>query len=198
MKATSKYKKITPPFGYFGSKSRIALQLCDKLPIHNCWVDVFCGSSSVTLAKSPAPIEIINDINSDIVNLFKQLRDNHEELSKVISLTPYSHEELNLARIKSDNDDDLERARKFLIQSMMAINGVFGSERGGFSSSNSYSRNGKEARVNRWNNLPDRIEKVVTRLKNIRIENKDAIALMEKFERRPATLMYLESSLFGG
>lgn len=197
LKTITKYKKITPPFGYFGSKSRIAFELCNELPPHNCWVDVFCGSSSVTLAKPPAPIEIINDINSDIVNLFKQLRNNHEILCKSITLTPYSLEELNLARVKLDSDDELERARKFLIQSMMAINGIFGSERGGFSCSNSYSRNGKEARVNRWNNLPDRIRKVVDRLKDVRVENKDAIALMKKFEKRPATLMYLDPPYLG-
>ena len=68
-------KKISPPFGYFGSKNKIALALCGNLPPHNCWVEAFCGSAAVTLRKKPAPIEIINDVDSEIINLFEQLCD---------------------------------------------------------------------------------------------------------------------------
>jgi DNA adenine methylase len=75
---------------------------------------------------------------------------------------------------------------------MMAINGAFGDSKGGFSYSDSYSRNNKEARVNRWNNLPERLDKVVGRLKNVRIENKEAKKLIERFIDRPATLIYLD------
>jgi len=190
-------KRFSPPFGYFGSKNKLAIQLCNDLPPHHCWVEAFCGSASLTLAKPPAPIEIINDIDSEITNLFEQLRNNHEKLCEQISLTPYSSQELKKARKISGNESELERARKFLVQSMMAVNGIFGKEKGGFSSSNSYSRNFKEARVNRWNNLPDRIYKVVQRLKNTRIENRDAIELIEKFVNRPATLIYLDPPYLG-
>ena len=188
-----KYKKIAPPFGYFGSKNKIAFELCQNLPPHNCWVEAFCGSSAVTLAKPPAPIEIINDVDGEIVNVFRQLRNNSKMLCKQIELTPYSEEELLHARNEnSENLNDLERARQFLIKSMMAINGAFGDSKGGFSYSDSYSRNNTEARVNRWNNLPERLDKVVGRLKDVRIENKDAKKLIERFIDRPATLIYLD------
>ena len=191
------FKKVSPPFGYFGSKNKIALKLCENLPPHYCWVEAFCGSAALTLAKSPAPIEIINDIDNEIVNLFEQLRNNHNELCAQIEFTPYAEQELRNARIKNTDDTELERARKFLVQSMMAINGVFGEEKGGFSSSNSYSRNNREARVNRWNNLPDRLLKVVQRLKDVRIDNKDARVLLRKFVNRPATLVYLDPPYLG-
>lgn len=191
------YKKIDPPFGYFGSKNRLALKLCENLPPHNCWVEAFCGSAALTLAKPPAPIEIINDIDNEIVNLFEQLRNNHKELYRLIELTPYASQELVNARIKDNHDTDLERARKFLIQSMMAVNGVFGKERGGFSLSDSYSRNNREARVNRWNNLPERLSKVVGRLKGVRVENRDAVELIKRYVNRPATLIYLDPPYLG-
>ncbi len=192
-----KNKKINAPFGYFGSKNKIALQLSTDLPPHNCWVEAFCGSAALTLRKAPAPIEVINDIDNEIVNLFKQLRDNHEALCRKIELTPYAEQELISARIKSNRLSNLERARRFLVQSMMAINGVFGEERGGFSYSDSYSRNGHDARVNRWNNLPDRLNLVVSRLKDIRIENRDARKLLKKYLNRPATLIYLDPPYLG-
>lgn len=189
--------KINAPFGYFGSKNKIALQLSSDLPPHNCWVEAFCGSAALTLRKTPAPIEVINDIDNEIVNLFEQLRDNHEALCTKIELTPYAEQELINARIKINGLNNLERARRFLVQSMMAINGVFGVERGGFSYSDSYSRNGHDARVNRWNNLPDRLKLVVNRLKSIRIENKDARKLLKKYLNRPATLVYLDPPYLG-
>lgn len=197
IESTTSYKKVSPPFAYFGSKNKIALKLCKDLPPHNCWVEAFCGSAALTLAKSPAPIEVINDIDNEIVNLFEQLRSNYDKLCEQIKFTPYAEQELRNARVKNSNDTDLERARKFLVQSMMAVNGVFGKEKGGFSSSNSYSRNNREARVNRWNNLPDRLLKVVQRLKDVRIDNKDARVLLEKFVNRPATLVYLDPPYLG-
>ena len=107
-------------------------------------------------------------------------------------LTPYAAQELEDARIINTKDNDLERARKFIVQAMMAINGAFGKEQGGFSVSHSYSRNGVEARVNRWNNLPERLDKVTQRLKLVRIENKNALTLLNKYINRPATLVYLD------
>ena len=191
-----RYRKVNTPFGYFGSKNKIAMKLCNDLPPHYCWVEMFCGSAALTLAKPPAPIEIINDIDSEIINVFKQLRNNHEELCRLISLTPYSRLEFEKSRKQNDNDSKLEEARKFLIQAMMAINGVFGKERGGFSYSQSYSRNGKDARVNRWYNLPERLTNVVERLRSVRVENKDALKLMKMFLNRPATLVYLDPPYF--
>lgn len=192
-----KPKKINAPFGYFGSKNKIALQLCNELPPHNCWVEAFCGSAAITLRKEPAPIEVINDIDNEIVNFFEQLRNNHNALCEAIELTPYAEEELNVARIHIENLSNLERARRFLVQSMMAINGLFGQARGGFSYSDSYSRNNNDARVNRWNNLPERLKLVVSRLKKVRIENKDALKLLQKYKNRPATLVYLDPPYLG-
>ncbi len=197
MSKRSSRKKIHPPFGYFGSKNRIAQRLSSKLPPHNCWVEAFCGSAALTFRKEPAAIEVINDIDNEIVNLFEQLRTNHEELFRSVLLTPYAEEELLSARKKSKRLSKVERARRFLVQSMMAVNGVFGKERGGFSYSDSYSRNGYDARVSRWNNLLPRLESVVNRLKGIRIENRDARRLLKKYLRRPATLIYLDPPYLG-
>ena len=184
-------------FGYFGSKLRIAAKMCDRLPAHNCWVELFCGSAAMTLAKPAASIEIINDINGEIVNFYKQLRDHGDELLLKIELTPYARAELELSRRPSKKKSDLERARRFFITAMMAVNGSFGTAKGGFSVSSSYSRNGMEARVNRWHGMPEYLLKVVDRLKKVRIENKDAVVLFEEFSNRPATLIYLDPPYLG-
>jgi DNA adenine methylase len=188
---TLKAKSVKSPFGYFGAKQRIARKIIDLLPPHNAWVEAFCGSAALTLAKPPAPIEVINDIDGQIVNLFQQLRNNSKELCRVVALTPYAREEFELARQTQKETDPLERARRFLVATMMTVNATI---RGscGFSFSQSYAREGREARVNRWYNLPARLGEVVERLRGVRIENRDACELLDMFADRPATLVYLD------
>ena len=184
------------PFGYYGAKLRIARRIVQDLPPHNAWVEAFCGSAAVTLAKPPVAIEIINDADGEIVNLFEQLRCNSEGLCRAIALTPYAREEFELARNDERIGDPLERARRFLARSMMTVNAAVAGGCSGFSFSQSYARGGREARVNRWYNLPERLEKTVERLRGVRIENRDACELVAMFADRPATLMYLDPPYF--
>lgn len=184
------------PFGYYGAKLKIARQIVQDLPPHNAWVEGFCGSAAVTLAKRPAAIEVINDADGEIVNFFRQLRHNSEALCRAIALTPYAREEYELARSDEKIVDPLERARRFLVRSMMTVNAAVNGSRSGFSFSQSYSRGGREARVNRWYNLPERLDKVVERLRGVRIENRDACELVAMFANNPATLMYLDPPYF--
>ncbi|MEN6365759.1 MAG: DNA adenine methylase [Thermoguttaceae bacterium] len=184
------------PFGYYGAKQRIARRIISMLPPHNAWVEAFCGSAALTLAKTPAPIEVINDLDGQIVNLFKQLRNHSKALCQAIALTPYALEEFEMAHTQKRNIKPLEKARRFLVATMMTVNGTVDGTGAGFSFSQSYSREDREARVNRWYNLPQRLEKVVERLRNVRVEKRDARELLEMFADRPATLVYLDPPYF--
>ena len=179
-------------FGYYGSKQRLAKRILKYLPPHHCWVELFGGALAVTMAKKPALIEIVNDLDENIVNTFHQIRDNGNELAKLIKLTPYARTELERARQPCGDDGDLERARKFLVQAMMSVNGIIAGKRGGFSVSNTYTRGGREARVNRWYKYPERLNAVSDRLRNVRVENKDGIDLLKEYSNKPATLVYID------
>ena len=183
---------VTPPFGYFGSKHRIASKICEMLPPHNAWVEAFCGSAAVTLSKVPCEIEIINDLDDQIVNLFTQLRDAPQRLLELIELTPYARAEFEEAKNKLPDAPALERARRFLVSTMMTVNGSAGSNHAGFSYSDTYSRGAREARVNRWYQLPERLRQVVERLRSVRVEKMDAVELVGKYSDRPGTLIYLD------
>jgi DNA adenine methylase len=189
-------KSTKSPFGYYGAKLRIASRIIDSFPPHNAWVEGFCGSAAITLAKPPSLIEVINDIDGDIVNLFDQLRNHPEKLCRAVALTPYAHQCLDDARQSKSKAGPLEQARRFLIRSMMTVNATVGSKTAGFSFSQSYTREGHEARVNRWYNLPERLTKVVERLRGVRVESRDARDLVAMFADRPATLMYLDPPYF--
>jgi DNA adenine methylase len=188
-------RRIKPPFGYYGAKQKIATRIIKMMPPHNAWVEAFCGSSAITFAKKPAPIEVINDKNGEIVNLFEQLRNNCDQLCRAITLTPYAREEFLKARVPEKGLNRVERARRFLVTSMMTVNGTQNA-RCGFSFSSSFVRQGAEARVSRWNNLPERLAKVAERIRHVRIENRDARDLLKMFLKRPATLVYLDPPYF--
>jgi len=77
---------VKPAFGYYGAKQKISSSIVELLPPHNAWVEVFCGSAAITLAKPPAQIEVINDLDSTIVNLFDQLLRIREMESRLESI----------------------------------------------------------------------------------------------------------------
>ena len=184
--------KVATPFGYYGSKQRLADQILRYLPEHHCWIELFGGSLALTMAKNPAPIEIVNDLDEEIVNVFEQLRNDSDELVRQIELTPYARVEHARSRCPLPTDSGLERARKFLVQAMMSINGVIGGHQGGFSVSNTYTREGREARVNRWWRYPERLAAVIERLKYVRVEHQEAGKLLRQFADRPATAVYID------
>ena len=186
---------VKSPFGYYGSKTRIAKHIIENIPPHNAWVEAFCGSAAITLAKEPAPIEVINDIDDQIINLFKQLRSNHKRLCRAVELTPYSRAEFQRANSNEANISSLEKARRFLVATMMTVNATH-ANKSGFSVSHSYARENREARVNRWYNLPQRLERVIERLRSVRVENRDAKDILLMFKDRPATLVYLDPPYF--
>ena len=187
-------KRTKPPFGYYGAKQRLAAQIVKSLPPHNAWVEAFCGSAAITLAKKPAPIEVINDLDGNIVNLFRVLRKKPRALAEAVTLTPYAREEFAGAGRHRKKLTKVERARRFLARTMMTVNGD--AKDAGFSYSSSFTRGHKEARVSRWYNLPGRLEDVAERLRNVRVENIDARSLLEEFVDRPATLVYLDPPYF--
>ena len=188
---------VRSAFGYFGSKQRLAKMILKHMPPHHCWVELFAGALAVTMAKVPALIEIVNDLDDHVVNAFKQIRDNRDELVNLIQLTPYARSEFQGANVIPNDDSDLERARKFLVRAMMSVNGVMGGKRGGFSISDTYSRGGREARVNRWHNYPERLKTVAERLRRVRIENKNGVELLAEYSNKPATLVYIDPPYFG-
>lgn len=108
-----------PILKYPGSKWRIADWIVSLMPPHKSYLEPFFGSGAVFFSKPPSRIETINDLDGEIVNLFRVVRDMPEALERVIALTPYSREEYERAweRHKAgDVKDQVELARLTLIR----------------------------------------------------------------------------------
>lgn len=110
---------MKPPFPYYGGKMSVADRIAAVLPEHGHYVEPFAGSLAVLLAKAPARMETVNDIDQGIVAFWRVLRDRPDELMTACALTPHSRAEHATCIELADGDadvDDLERARRLWVR----------------------------------------------------------------------------------
>ncbi len=166
---------------YPGSKQRIAPWIIENMPKHHSYLDPYFGGGAILFNKEPSKIETVNDLDDDVVNLFRVIQNSgtREELIKLIVFTPYARTEYNEAFPEtSDELSDIERAKNFLIRSGMG-HGFRVCEKCGWKK-DVYGREAAYA-VRYWNDLPDVITNVAQRLKMVQIEHKPAVELIKAF-----------------
>lgn len=172
-----------------GSKWSISNEIINIFPRHNIYIEPFFGSGAIFFSKAAVKTEILNDLDHDIFNLFKVIRDSSKELAELIALTPYSREEyLNSYQRSGSN---IEIARQFIVRSNMARAGMqyYSSSwrhAGPVLGSKNYQRVTGE-----WKKLPGYILAAAERLKDAEIENCDALDLVNKYNTSD-TLIYLD------
>ena len=162
---------------YPGSKWNLANRIVGMIPPHKSYLEPFFGSGAVLFTKKRSSIETINDLDNEIVNLFKVIRERPDDLKHVIKFTPYSREEYNNAFL-IETDDPIERARLLLVKSLQS-HGFRVTEKSGWK--NDVQGREKAYCVEHFNQVPQLIEEVTARLKMVQIENMDAIELIKRF-----------------
>ena len=95
---------------YPGAKNRLAPWICEYIPKHDVYLEPFAGSLAVLFNKQRSHIETVNDIDGEIVNFFRILRDRSGELERTIEFTPYSRSEYKAAYEKSEDELELLNA----------------------------------------------------------------------------------------
>ncbi len=112
-------------FGWYGGKFSHLNWLLPLLPQCHHYCEPFAGSAAVLLNREPSPVETYNDIDGEVVNFFRVLRDQTDHIIKAIALTPFSREEFYLSLAKRTNGfSDLDRARLFFIRARQARTGL--------------------------------------------------------------------------
>lgn len=187
--------RIRAVFRYPGSKWSIADWIISHFPEgyeKMVYLEPFCGSGAVFFKKNPGAVETINDLDSNIVNLFRMLREDPEGLKRVLTLTPYSREEYDLSF--EPCDDPLEKARRYMVRTTQAIGAkMHNNEKCGW-------RNHKQMKIGgtacKWAGITDTIDEAARRLRGdtthlVQIEHMDAFRLIERYNNSD-TLMYLD------
>ncbi len=140
-----------PILRYFGGKWRLAKWITSHFPPHDMYVEPFGGVASVLLRKPRSYGEVYNDLNGDLVNLFRVLRDKEKakELEHLIHLTPYARDEYELAcklNKESAELDDVDRARLLMAEGHLCSHAYSGTKKAGFSSHISAKHHNNQAR----------------------------------------------------
>lgn len=181
---------VRPPMPYFGGKIRIAprlVALMSTIP-HAHYVEPYCGSLAVLLAKPPVCHETVNDLDGALVTFWRVLRDRRDDLVRVCSLTPHSRVEHQQA-YALDDLDELEVARRVWVQLTQG-------------------RAGRRTNTG-WRHYQDpkscstglpgyldgyvgRMHPAVDRLHRVSLECRPALDLVQDFGRHPGVLLYVD------
>lgn len=163
-----------PLVRYHGGKWKLASWILRHLPSHRVYVEPFGGGGSVLLQKPRSYAEVYNDLDGEIVNLFRVARDRGEALARACELTPFARVEFEQAYEPAG--DQLEQARRTLIRSFMGFGSAgIGGQSTGFRANS--SRSGTTP-AHDWMNYPAHLRAVVQRLRGVVIENRDALDVM--------------------
>jgi DNA adenine methylase len=180
-------------FGWYGGKFNHLNWLLPLLPEATHYCEPFAGSAAVLLNREPAPVETYNDIDGEVVNFFRVLRDRQEELIRAIGLTPFSREELRIAAEESiDGVSELERARRFFVRARQVRTGLAQTASAGrWAHCKLTSRAGMAGAVSRWLGSVEGLSEIVQRLLRVQIENATAIDVMQRYDSAE-TLFYCD------
>ncbi len=172
---------LKAPFGWIGGKSKLAKDIIKSISYdHTTYVEVFGGAMSVLYAKTPSKLEVVNDINSELVNLHRCIRTNPQSLSMYLHQLLISREifdDIKHKRIKPRNK--IEAAAFYLFQ----LTQSFGSKGDNFAMSAKSGRKPKDIykSYSKWSK----------RLKGVTIENKSFDELIKLYDK-PETLFYCD------
>jgi DNA adenine methylase len=183
-----------PALRWHGGKWRLAPWIISHFPPHRTYVEPFGGAASVLLRKPRAYAEIYNDLDDEVVGLFRVLRDPDQavELRRRLELTPFARTEFRDAYEPAD--DLIETSRRLVIRSFMG----FGSNAHA-SAAKGHRSTGFRANSTRsgttpaqdWMNYPAALDALVERVRGVVIENRDAREVMAQHDG-PDTLHYVD------
>ena len=180
---------------YSGSKWNIAKKLVELIPPHHSYVEPYFGSGAVLFSKEPSHIETINDLDSDVVNLFRCIREDPEQLARIVMTTPYSREAYEGAFMTvpfmgiPSGDNRFRKACRFLTRMWQA----YGSRNDGYKNGWKYDAIGRERMYSLWDwyALPEWIVEAAERLRKVQIEHRPALEVIQRFDN-PAVFMSLD------
>lgn len=184
-------------FGWYGGKFSHLEWLLPLLPPAHHYCEPFAGSGAVLINRAPSPVETYNDIDGEVVNFFRVLRDQPGELSRAIALTPFSREEFHraIAGLPANTpkaNRALERARLFYVRARQARTGLAQTATlGRWANCRDTSRAGMSGVVSRWLGGVEGLSEIGERLIRVQIENRPAADVIRLYDG-PHTLFYCD------
>lgn len=182
-------KPARPLLRYHGGKWKLAPWIIEHFPPHRIYVEPFGGAASVLLRKQRSYAEVYNDLDGEIVNLFRILRNPAQarELVRLVRLTPYAREEFETSYIV--DGDPIEQARRTLFRAAAGhATGAQGKYGTGFRNNTTRAHS---TPADNWRDFPAVLEEIIERLRGVVIESRPAADLVKVFDGQD-TLFYCD------
>ena len=117
---------MNSPIKWVGSKRQLKKEIISLFPQHTTYVEPFFGGGSVFFEKEPSKVEVINDYDSNVINFYKILQTNKEELLNKIDNSLISRELFMEYRASNWNElEPIERAYRFIYILKCSFGGLF-------------------------------------------------------------------------
>lgn len=175
----------------------MAPAIADLLPAHLHYVEPFCGSLAVLLAKAPSTMETVNDLDGALMTFWRVLRDRPGELERVCALTPHARAEHG-ASYDVDGCDNLEVARRVWVQLTQGRCGVRRPPGRGPTGWRHYVKPvGVTSSTDYLSGYIGRIAPAASRLRGVSLECLPALDLIAKYGAEPDVLLYVDPPYLG-
>ncbi|RYH56652.1 MAG: DNA adenine methylase [Alcaligenaceae bacterium] len=114
----------TPIIPWIGGKRRLADIIIPRFPAHTCYVEVFAGGAALYFMRPPAEVEVINDVNGELVNLYRVVQRHLEEFVRQFKWALSSREVFKWMKVTDPQTlTDIERAARFYYLQHQAFGG---------------------------------------------------------------------------
>jgi DNA adenine methylase len=179
-----------PALRYYGGKWKLAPWIIGHFPPHKNYVEPCGGAASVLLQKPRSPLETYNDLDGNVVNFFRVLRDQPDELIRVIRLTPWARAEYELAISLNGNCNDVERARRFFVASWMSMQGGHHSKTSGAWRIQRHCNDRFTLAASNHRQAAPYIFVLADRLQGVQIDNRDAKDCIQRYDNADALIYF--------
>ncbi len=182
------------PIPLFGGKGLLAPWIASLLPAHGHYVEPFCGSLAVLLAKAPSRHETVNDLDRGIQTFWRVLRERPDDLARVCALTPHSRIEFETAQNEPDPEDELEAARRVWLRLTQSRSATL--RRSGW---RHYVAPGTSyvSMPTYLDGYRDRLAPAAERLMRVTLECRPALEVIAAYGSRPGCLLYIDPPYLG-
>ncbi len=190
----AKHERLRSPFRWFGGKGNMVAKLKPLIPRGGQpYCEPYAGAASLFFSLDPAPVEVLNDMDDRIINLFRVLqnREQFDDLKHRIAWTPYSRSEFARALdiLDAGSDDPVERAWAFFVSQNQGFSGEA-------KSIGNWGRvfkttDGMADTTNRWVMRQSMMDAWRWRLMRCQIDNRDALDVISYWDS-PRTVFYID------
>lgn len=181
--------KAAPLVPWIGGKRRLVKHILPMFPAHTCYVEPFCGAAALYFAKTPAKAEVLNDINGEVVNLYRVVRHHVEEFNRQFKWGLTSRQIFKWLQITpAETLTDIQRAARFFYLQKQAFGGKVQGQTFGTAAT-------APPRLNLLR-LEEDLSAAHLRLASTYIEHLDWSTCVTKYDR-PGTLFYCDPPYWG-